>query len=306
MAKQTKVSLFRGKRLRVTDLDLAGRPVFGPDSAVVTDGMISVAFTPNVEEGEAITVTNANGDTCVNEPASPTFTGFGVEATFCNVDFALFEKLTGHPVVLNDDGDIVGITEGTTIDVSSVNFALELWTGASSEGSARTGAEGKWGYILAPFLRGGTIGDVTVENAAITFTVTGMQTKNGGAWGKGPYAVDLVGGVAALLHDGLDSTDHRRIQAVEIKPPATYEGSVPVLDPTDAALTDITVTGTALAKTFAPAPVGTEPVWYDFGDGNSDYAETGGYTHTYAAAGTYTVTARRGLSKVTKSVTVTA
>jgi hypothetical protein len=306
MGKQKQVSLFKSKTMRVTEVDFAGRPVIGPESVIVTNGQITVQFTGNVEEGEALSGTNGNGDICWTEPSDPTFTGYNVEATFCNVDFALFEKLTGHPVVLNDDGTIVGIEEGSTVKLSDVTFALELWTGAKSTDLARTGAQGDWGYILTPFLRGGTITDITVENAAITFGVTGMVTKNGTNWGAGPYNVELVGGVPAPLFQPVAKTAYRRTMSVEVAPPAVFEGSVPLLDRTDPALTDFTATPTGLSVSFVPVPAGTDPVWYEFGDGNWDLAETGSYTHVYEAAGTYTVTARRGTSVVTKTVTVTA
>lgn len=305
MARQKDVSLYKSKRMRATLLDAAGRPVYGAQSVVITSGQISTTFTPNVEEGEAISQPNGNGDTCLNVPATPTFTGFAVESTFCKVDFALFELLTGNPVVLNDNGTIVGIDEGTDIDLSKVNFALELWTGAQTSATLRTGSQGEWGYILAPFLSGGTLGDITIENAAITFTVTGMQTKNGAAWGAGPYNVELVAGVAAPLFKPLTSKKHRRIMSAEIAPPSdALAGFVPLLDRMDPALTDITATVTGKSVVFAPTPTGTTPVWYEFGNGEWDYAVTGGFTYVYPVAGTYTVTARRGTSKVTKSVTV--
>lgn len=303
--RQKNVSLYKNKRMRATLLDAVGRVVYGAESVVVTSGQITTAFTPNVEEGETISQPNGNGDTCLNVPAKPNFTGFAVEATFCKVEFALFELLTGTPVVLNDDGTIVGIDEGTDIDLSTVNFALELWTGAQSSDTPRPGAEGEWGYILAPFLSGGTIGDITIENAAITFTVTGMQTKNGAAWGSGPHNVELVAGVAAPLFKPMTSKKHRRIISVEIAPPSdALEGFQPLLDLTDPALTSITATATAKSVAIAPMPAGTDPAWYDFGDGTWDYAETGSYTHVYKEAGTFTITGHRGSSTKTVQVVV--
>jgi hypothetical protein len=304
MAKQKQVALYKSKTMRVTEVDFSGRPVYGPDSVIVTNGQITTAFTANIEEGEALSGTNGNGDICWTEPSDPSFTGYGIEATFCNVDFALFEKLTGHPVILNDDGTIVGIEEGSTVKLSDVTFALELWTGAKSSDVARTGAQGEWGYILTPFVRGGTITDITVENAAITFGVTGMVTKNGTNWGAGPYNVELVGGVAAPLFTPVAKTAYRRTMSVEIAPPTSFEGSIPLLDSTDPALTGVTATVTGNEASFAPTPVGTDPVWYEFGNGEWDYAETGSFVYEYPAPGTYTATARRGSSTVTTQVVV--
>lgn len=306
MGKSKKVTFLRGRRIRATRLDAAGRPIYGDSNAVVSKGVITLGYTTNTEEGEAIIVPNFAGENCVVDPATPTFNGHTVEAEFCEVDFALFEIMTGQEVVLDADGMIVGLTESTDVDLSAVKFALELWIGASSDVAASTGSQGTYGYVLTPHLGGGVLGDVTVENGAITFTVTGMATRNGTGWGSGPYAVELVGGEPAVLSTPMKLNDHRRIQTVEVAPPAIYSGSVPVLDPSDADLTDITITATGLSAEIVPVPAGTDPVWYDFGDGEWDYAETGSYTHVYAAAGTYTVTARRGTSTVTKNVTVSA
>ena len=298
MGKSKNTSYLRGRRMRATVLDATGAPVFGEDSAVTTKGFITVAYTTVTEEGEAITVTNAAGEACVAESATPSMNGFTVEGTFCEVDYRLFEILTGQRVLLDDDGIAIGIAESTDVDLSTVNFALELWLGSKNAG--------EYGYVLTPFLRGGIIGDVTIENAAITFTITGLVTRGGSAWGKGPYAVQKVAGVPAILKDAVTAAEHRRWLTVDVAPPTVFEGSIPLLDPTDPALTGLTTTPTGLSVLIAPAPTGTDPIFYDFGDGTWDYAATGGYTHVYAAAGTYTLKGTRGLSTFTKSVTVTA
>lgn len=305
MGKSKNLSLLRGKRMRATRVDSFGRPVVGADNAVVTKGFITVAYTTNTEEGEAIAVVNAGGETCVSEAAAPTFSGFSVEATFCNVDFALFNLLTGQELVKDASGTVVGITESTDVDIKTVNFALELWLGATGDNVAGTGSQGQWGYVLTPFLGGGVIGDVTVENAAITFTVTGMTTKDGSGWGSGPYAVELVGGKAAALSTPMKPKDHRRTMHVEVAPPAPFVGSIPVLDPAGTAITTVagTVTGKSVALTPTPAGGG---VLYEFGDGTWDYAETGSYSKTFDTAGKYTITARRGFSAATTTVTIPA
>jgi hypothetical protein len=296
MAQSKKVSFLRGKRMRVTVLDAAGRPVIGDSSVVSTKGVVSVSYTSNVEDGEAVSVPNMNGETCVSEPSTPAFTGFGVEIEFCEVDFALLEIVTGQEAYVDEDGQIIGITESTDVDLSAVNFALEMWLGSTNPG--------EYGYVLTPFLSGGVIGDVTVENGAISFTVTGLQTKNGTAWGNGPYDVETVGGVAAPLRLPMKANDHRRIITTTVAPPAVYAGATPLLDPADPAITSVTATVTGKSASLAPVPAGTDPVWYDFGDDSWDYAETGSYTHVYEFSGEYTVTAHRGSSTATTTVTV--
>lgn len=296
MGQSKSAKFLRGKRMRVTVLDIAGRPVIGDSSVVSTKGAVTIAYTTNTADGNAISVPNMNGDACLSEPATKQFTGFNVEIAFCDVDYALLEILTGQEAYVDANGVVIGITESTDVDLSAVNFALEAWLGSTTPG--------EFGYVVTPFLSGGTIADVSVANDAISFTVTGLATKNGNAWGKGPYNVELVAGVPAPMRVALKANDHRRIFNTEVAPPAIYSGATPLLDATDPALTGITATVTGDSVDFAPLPAGTDPVWYDFGDETWDYAETGSYTHVYAGAGTYEVIGHRGKSSFTTSVTV--
>ena len=296
MGQSKSAKFLRGKRMRVTVLDVAGRPVVGDSSVVSTKGAVTVGYTSNVEDGQAISVPNMNGETCLSEPSVQTFTGFGVEIEFCDVDYALLEILTGQEAYVDADGVVIGLTESTDVDLSAVNFALEMWLGSVNPG--------EWGYVLTPFLNGGVIGDVTVANDAITFSVTGLNTKNGNAWGKGPFNVEKVAGVAAPLRIGMKANDHRRIFNTEVAPPEIYSGATPLLDATDPAITGLTATVTGNSVAFAPTPAGTDPMWYDFGDGTWDYAETGSYTHVYEDPGVYSVIANRGKTAFVKSVTV--
>lgn len=305
MSRTTRTSYLRGKRMRATRLDPQGRPVYGAGSVVTTKGFITVSFTTNVEEGEAVTMTNADGDTCLSEPARPTVQGIGVEAEFCEVDFALFEMLTGNPLVRNDDGEVVGVSESTSNDLSKVAFALEMWLGADTKGAAlREGSQGVFGYVLAPFLTGGVIGDVSIENGGITFTVNNISSKNGSQWSRGPHKVELVNGQPAPLRVPLGNRDFRRIMNVEVAPPSLLSGATPLLDPSGTALTAADAVVSGMEVTVTPTPTGGS-VFYDFGDGNWDYA-SGAFTHVYEAPGTYEIVARRGSSEATKTVTVDA
>lgn len=302
----------RAPRMRVTRTDGCGRPVYGPDSVGVSRGFVSIAATGNSEEGEAISVQNAGGDTCVYDPPRPRFLNFTLELTFCQVDPALFSVLTGQEVITNEDGVAVGFSVNSDVDTSATGFALEAWTGVPSvECSDESASQGTFGYMLWPFVTGGTLGDLTLENGAVSFVVSGAATKTGSAWGSGPYNVELVSGAPSPLLRPVLSGDHFRTLVVEVAPPPDFCGLQPVLDPTQGEpLTSITVTPdgvNGLQVTIAPVPVDTEPwaVW--LGDGMWDYVESGGdYVYTYEAPGTYTITAQRGGATVTEQVTVTA
>jgi len=190
------LSLVKGRRIRVTKLDSCGRPVYGDTTQVVSKGFISVAFTANTSESDEIRVTNAAGEVCVFDAAVTSLTGYGLELQFCEVDPELFSLVTGQPVVKAADGvTVVGFDIDTKISLDNSNFALELWAGSpSTDACANPNATGAYGYLLLPFLKGGILGDFTVENGAVTFTITGANTSEGNAWGTGPYPVMLGAG----------------------------------------------------------------------------------------------------------------
>jgi hypothetical protein len=310
MAQSRCFSPVRGRAMRVTRLDGCGRPVYGEESVGVSDGFVSVSFTANSDEGEEINVTNAAGKTCVREVPCPTFLGYGVEIEFCNVDPALFAILTGQEAELDEEGYAVGFRVNSDVSACNSGFALELWTGvpgvACTDDTSADAVPG--GYLLLPYLQGGIFGDFTIENDAISFTVTGAQTKTGSGWGTGPYDVIRSGGNPAPLDSPIASGDHLLVRYTDVAPPPAFCGTAPLLDPDDAVLTSVTATpGAGNTATFSPTPAGTDPWYVDFGDGTWEYEPAGtDITHTYPGPGTYTVTAYRGSSTVTTTVTAAA
>jgi hypothetical protein len=306
------LSLVKGRRIRVTRLDNCGRPVYGDDSQVVSKGFISVGFTANTTESDEINVTNASGEVCVFEAAVTSLTGYGVEIAFCEVDPELFALVTGQPVVIGADGTtVVGFDVDTQISLDNSNFALELWAGSPAGDACSTaGATGSYGYLLLPFLSGGILGDFTVENGAITFTLTGANTKEGNAWGVGPYDDIMLDATPepGPMTTPVSTSVALRTMIVDLAPPEAECGARPLLDPSITPLTSIaSVPGPALSVAFTATPVSTTPVWYDFGDGTWDYVDAPGATdHTYKAAGTYTVKASTNGEWVETTVTAAA
>lgn len=187
------LTLVKGRRIRVTKLDACGRPVYGDTTQVTTKGFISVAFTANTTDSDEINVTNAAGEVCVYEASVTSLAGYGIEIQFCNVDPELLSIVTGQPVVLGADGSTVtGFDIDTAVGTTASTFALELWAGTpTANACADPNAQGAFGYLLLPFVAGGILGDFTVENGSVTFTISGANTKEGNSWGAGPYPVML-------------------------------------------------------------------------------------------------------------------
>jgi hypothetical protein len=276
-------SLVRGRALRVTKSDGCGRVLLGPSSQVTTEGFISVGLTANNEEGETISVTNAAGKVCILDEPSPSFTGYNIEVAFCGVDPELFSLMTGQPVVLNADGtDAIGFRMNSGINLGDSGFALELWSNVPVAACDASGGS-SYGYFLIPFAQGGVLGDFTVENGAINFTLTGATSKDGNEWGVGPYDVvrDETGTAGPLL-EPLDSKDHLHMQLTTVAPPAPTCGADELGVPAtgaDAATTPATLipansyppadlADAATGFTATPATAWTAGQYVTLGDGS--------------------------------------
>lgn len=245
-------SLIRGRAMRVTRLDGCGAPVPGPDSVVSSDGFISVGLTAQTEEGEAISVTNAAGRVCISDTPAPKFTGYGLEIALCGVDPNLVNLFTGQPLVLDPDGEAIGFRVSSAIDLDDSGFALELWSGVPAA-ACEPGAGQTYGYMLIPFVKGGILGDYTVENGPVNFTITGANSKDGSAWGVGPYNVtNDENGDAGPLLEAIGIKDHLHVQLTSVPPPEPGCGAVALGTPATGATAGIPATLTP-ANSYAPA-----------------------------------------------------
>lgn len=301
----------KGRRLRVTKVDSCGRPIYGDGSQAVSSGFIQAAWTVNTNDVDEINQTNANGDRCLYAPAESTLAGYTLELQFCEVDPELFSLVTGQRVYLDANGNPVGFAINTKVSLNGSGFALEIWAGSKPTNTCDTpGVSAEYGYFLAPFLTGGILGDYTIENGAINFTISGASTRDGNHWGVGPYLVmPDTGGLPATLPTPLDANDHKLIVATTIAPPAPFYGVRPLMDPANTTLTALVAVkganATTASFTFTGGAAG-KPVWIDFGDGSWDYITNSSSTVTHVYAnGTYTASATMdGRTQKTATFTV--
>lgn len=181
-------SSVNGEVMRLTKLDnCCTPPVAGAAcSTIVTDGFVSVQYSPEIAEGEDIELKNAKGKVCASKPGCDELKWFNLEMNFCNIDPDVFSFVTGNPLVLDAAGDSVGndVEAGTSCDT---NFALEVWTEIPQEECAPGGFQ-QYGYFLVPCINNGIIGDFTIENDALTLQLN-ANSKSGTGWGTGPYNV---------------------------------------------------------------------------------------------------------------------
>lgn len=306
-------TFLRGRRMRVTRLDNAGRPVYGAQAFVVTAGFVSVELGAEVEDGEETTVTNASGEICVSEKSPDQVKWRNITMTFCQVDPDLIQMINPTAKkVLDGHGNTVGWRTTQALS-GDAGFALEIWTDLANVDATVVDpdGEGAWGYVLLPWCVGGAPGDLTIENGALSFVFNGT-TKVGGGWGVGPYNITMANAKCGPLLTPILSDEDSHIQIVSCKPPVAACGAqllasppkiVSVLeDTTDD--TRMTVKVTAVNDPVTPAKELT--VYYGDGTAGVKFMPPAvPAPYKYANAGTYTIEVQQDTGpRATHQVTV--
>lgn len=308
-------SFLRGNVMRVTRLNNCGQPIYGDCNQVVSDGFVTVTLSADVQEGEEVTVTKANGQTCISDKACDQLRWYTVETEFCQVDPDLIQMM--NPTwekILDYQGDTIGYDAKGNLSCDT-GFALEIWmdTYGATDACTGEGSQGAYGYLLLPWVVGGAPGDLEIGNDAISFSFTG-RTKLGSRWGRGPYPVMLgENAVPGPLLTPVTTDTQYRLFVTTIRPPEAECGCQPVDRPTPEPA-DLIITGLAGESPRRTVRMradnhGFGPVVIDWGDGTpTTVAQDGSYvTHTYAADGDYTITVsdqQTPAITVTKDITV--
>jgi hypothetical protein len=302
--------------LRVTKLDACGRVVEGDCSQVTTDGFVTATLTMETEDGSEISLQNAAGNTCISDKKPDYLKYVTAEIEFCQVDPDLMALINENYLpVLDADGNTVGF-QGSTQVPDGAGFALEIWSDViGSDVCDNPDAQGAWAYFLLPYVTGGMLGDLEIQNDAVTFTIT-ANTKSGNRWAEGPYDVVLGadGEASPLLNGGVNSDAPYWFQITNVAPPEAECGCQPVPTPefpTEPLALDASVDADGVTVTADVTNAKGDTVTIDWGDGSTAenldvdpyYTATG--THVYDVSGDETVTASSSGETDTATVTTT-
>jgi hypothetical protein len=228
-----KMPVVGGEVVRVTLEDSCGRPAYGNHAQIVSDGIVSVAVTANYDDGNEKVVTNFKGNDCVYVPPRAKLRNLGIDVVMCAVDPDMYSGLTGFPKEIDPvTGNIVGFRVDRSISPSDVALALELWASSDGTIACEDDEDPTSGWFLWPFLTGGRIGDYTIEDNAVTFSITGLTTRDGSGWGVGPYNVllDAAGQPSGLLSP-IGPKELQVVRSTQVPPPEATDGFVPLDDP---------------------------------------------------------------------------
>jgi len=212
--------------LRVTKVDECGKPVVGPDSAIVLSCISSIALNPNIDTADDITYRSGNGTLCGVKRGCPSLLGYDVELNVYTWSPDALEIFTGNPVVLDGAGSVVGVDD-CSVPCNS-GFGLEYWVELINDcGTAKK----QYLYGVLPWISGAYLGDLEIGGEAVTFTING-NSRAGGQWGTGPFnAIDTGTGTTitpAKMLTPLGSTCHRRMQITTLAPPTQDPACAPI------------------------------------------------------------------------------
>lgn len=289
-------SVVRAQAARVTRLGPCGEVLDSSCAYATTESVVTITLTKVLQERQDALQLNANGDICVDKPKPPILRWYEVSIEFCEVDPELFNIVSAEPLILNDALTPEAVGWCTLPDSpASSNFALEFWVGTGDDECDEDDVV--YGYGLLPRVVQGMIGDVTLQNGVITFTVMGI-TRAGNQWGTGPYnvIVNQTGANAGFpgpLLTAVNTSAHKCFQWTTLAPP---EGVCGCQDLTP--LVEVSpLAGAAPLLVTLTFPVDAQgdpilPAVINWDDSSPLETVTSGTstTHNYLLAGTYNAT----------------
>lgn len=234
---------FRAQSLRVLELDdcctppdlfgdspgeSPGSPSDAPCSIAVTDAFTLVSAEADVDEGEDILERKANGDICISEKDPDVLRGINLSITLCQVTPWFINKLTGWPVVMDQNCNAVGIDVMDGINLTQ--NAVEMWTGVAG---VDCGAGAYYGYSVFPCVENWQLdGEIQWggSDTIWSITLTGFA-KGNHAWGRGPFT-DVQQSFDGRMVDPMQQGSIMRLMATDVPPPAYISSCQDCLPPT--------------------------------------------------------------------------
>jgi hypothetical protein len=163
----TDFSPFKANVIRLVRLDVCGAAVTGTTSVYTTRGFVSVAQSPQYEDGQEFITRQADGDLCVNEKDPDRLK---------RIDLMLAAPLISNGM------DPIG--NWILAQTSSAAFSLELWN--DQAGVACTTAGQTWPRWVFPWVVNARLGDISHEYGTQEWEIT-ASTKSNPNFNTGPF-----------------------------------------------------------------------------------------------------------------------
>lgn len=170
--------------IRLTLLDSLGNVDAGPDNSYVSDRIISVSPSPDVEAGTTSTLVGGCDCTLGDYRGNDKLKRFLFSIETGSLEFAMLNLMIGGTLI-SDAGDPIGIGWPGPIECGSAppNVAFEFWTKHWVDDSQD--ATWPWLHHCYPSTYW-MIGEATYENDFARPVLNGFSRQNL-QWGQGPY-----------------------------------------------------------------------------------------------------------------------
>lgn len=201
------IAPIQGTRARIVRLDSCGLPVAGAGSLIVIDGFVSVSAEPQYEDATLYQKKKADGSYCVNRRGNDQFTRDELTIEFCSIDPDAVVITTGQTLVSSGaTGTGFWLKEGPV----TARWSLELW---QADSETCTGATPRYAYWIWPHIAAGRLNDMTVEDAALEWSITASTEKANTGYALAGPTDPIPLPVPANAHRGFNITT--------VPPPAT-------------------------------------------------------------------------------------
>jgi hypothetical protein len=169
--------------IRVTKVDASGNVVAG-DNSYVSNNVISLGLTPNIEEGATFSARSGCGCSIARFKATDTFNWFEFSLAQAALEPELMALMLGSDTI-EDGADVVGqaFAGALACDEAEPAVGFEFWT----QHVVGSGQDGTFPWIHWVFPKTiWRLGDNTFEEGIANPTVQGFSRTNA-QWGDGPY-----------------------------------------------------------------------------------------------------------------------
>lgn len=175
------VTPIQARVARLIKLDVCGNPVTGTGSAVViTDGFISIAPSPQYQDGEEHSQRKANGALCVYQKDPSELTRVDLTINFCVLDPDAMVIITGERLLTTGSATGTGVAYGE--GQLTARYSLEVWQPVAGKGACD--ASGNQQFVYWAFFNVGNskVQDFTFENGPTQFTTASETQAYGPLW----------------------------------------------------------------------------------------------------------------------------
>jgi hypothetical protein len=219
----TCVTPFKARAIRLIKLNACGVPISGTGSAVLNfTGFVSVAVSPQYEDGTEYIQKTANGDFCVNQKDRPLLKRANITLTVCVIDPDMLVMTTGQRL-LTAGAPATGTGVAYGEDNATNRFSLELWQPLAGAGACTPSGIEQFLWWLFGNVGNVMVGDFTFEQGTTTFTITGETAAMYTGW---PTSIGAL--LTGLDTNTIGSREHWLHNVTSTQPPVGACGAVPL------------------------------------------------------------------------------